>query len=138
MVNTADSRLRLDLARLSQRCLDDPIAGCALIQGYVGSVLVIIRQIFTSKPSKVVFVQRDDVIQELAASTAGPSFGDSILPRAPQTRSTGSMPLDFRNAKTSVPNFGRDQTVRNDKGRAAAEPRAAAGQSSLRSDVACN
>jgi hypothetical protein len=87
MVNTADSRLRLDLARLSQRCLDDPIAGCALIQGYVGSVLVIIRQIFTSKPSKVVFVQRDDVIQELAASTAGPSFGDSILPRAPQTRS---------------------------------------------------
>ena len=87
MVNTADSRLRLDLARLSQRCLDDPTAGCALIQRYVGSVLVIIRQIFTSKPSKVVFVQRDDVIQQLAASTADPSFGDSILARAPQTRS---------------------------------------------------
>lgn len=53
----------------------------------MGSVFVIIRQILTSKPSKVVFVQRDDVIQELAASTADPSFSDSILPRAPQTRS---------------------------------------------------
>jgi hypothetical protein len=42
-VNSADSRLRLDLARLSQRCLDNPTAGSALIQRYVGSVFVIIR-----------------------------------------------------------------------------------------------
>jgi hypothetical protein len=105
MVNTAASRLRLDLARLSQRCLDDLIAGCALIQGYVGSVLVIIRQIFTSKPSKVVFVQRDDVIQQLAASTADHRSAIPFCHGLRKLVRTGSMPLDFRNAKTSVPNF---------------------------------
>jgi hypothetical protein len=60
---------------------------CALIQRDVRSVFVIIRQILTPKPSEVLFVQRNDVIQQLAASTADPAFSDSILPRAPQTRS---------------------------------------------------
>jgi len=49
----------------------------------VRSVFMIIRQILTPKPSEVLFVQRDDVINQLAASTADPSFSDSVLPRAP-------------------------------------------------------
>lgn len=50
-------------------------------------VRLIIRQILTTKPSEVLLVQRNDMIQQLAASTADPSCSDSILPRAPQTRS---------------------------------------------------
>ena len=121
MVNTADSRLRLDLARLGQTCLEHPTIRCALIQRDVRSVFVIIRQILTPKPSEVLFVQRDDVIQQLAASTADPAFSNSILPRAPQTRLYRFNAARLQQAE-----------------RAAAEPRAAAGQSGWRSDVPCN
>ena len=87
MVNTTDSRLRLDSACFGQTCLDHPTARCALIERDVRSVFVIIRQILTTKPSEMVFVQRNDVIQQFAASTADPSFSNSVLPRAPPTRS---------------------------------------------------
>ena len=56
----------------------------------VRSVLVIIRQILTTKPSEMAFVERDDVINHLSARTADPTFGDSVLPRASNARSHGS------------------------------------------------
>jgi hypothetical protein len=86
MVKTTDSRIRLDLARFGRTSLDDPTGRCALIQRDVRSVFVVVRQILTPKPSKVLFVQWDNVIHQLAASTADPPFSNSVLPRATQTR----------------------------------------------------
>jgi hypothetical protein len=87
MMKTADPSLSVNGARSVQASLDRPTCRRGLSQSDVRSVLVIIRQILTPKPSQMVFVQRDDVINQLAASTADPSFGDSVLPRAPHTRS---------------------------------------------------
>ena len=83
MMEAADARLRLDPALSDQAALYPPTGRCGLFQSNVRSVFMIIRQILTPKPSEVLFVQRDDVINQLAASTADPSFSDSVLPRAP-------------------------------------------------------
>jgi hypothetical protein len=87
MVKTSDSRLRLDWARLSPRCLDDPTAGCALIQRYVRSVFVIVRQILMTKSPEMLLVQSDDLIHQLTANAADPAFSDSVLPGTSETRS---------------------------------------------------
>ena len=105
MVKATDSRLTLDLASFAQTRLEYPTARCALVQRDVRSVLVIVRQILTSNPLEVLFVQRDDVIHQLAANSADPAFSDSVLPWAPQTRLDRFNATRLRNARTSLPNF---------------------------------
>ena len=105
MMETADARLRFDLACSVQGVLDRAIGRCGLLQRDMSSVLVIVRKIFTPQASEMVFVQRDDVISPLPASTADPAFGDSVLPRAAYTGLIGLMPLVFRKAATSLPNL---------------------------------
>ena len=87
MVKTSDSRLREDFARFVQTCRNHPTGRCVLVQGDVRSILVIVRQILTTKPPDMLLVQRDDVIHQLTANTADPAFSNSVLPRAPETRS---------------------------------------------------
>ena len=87
MMETAHPRLRLNSAHSGLAWLDGPIARRLLLQSNVRAVFVIIRQILTPKPPEMAFVDRDDVIHHLAASTADPSFSDSVLPGAPYTRS---------------------------------------------------
>jgi hypothetical protein len=52
------------------------------------SVFMIVGQIGTPKPPQMKFIERDDVIEQFAASTAHPSFDDSILPRVYRTQWT--------------------------------------------------
>lgn len=42
-----------------------------------------VGQIFKTKPSEVALVERDDMVEHLAASTADPSFCNSVLLRTP-------------------------------------------------------
>jgi hypothetical protein len=52
----------------------------------VGSVFVVIGDVFTPKSPEMSIVERDDVIEHFAASAADPAFRHSVLPRAPNTR----------------------------------------------------
>ena len=83
MMKAADARLGLDPALCGQAALYQPAGRCGLFQSNVRSVFLIICKILAPKPSKMAFIQRDDVIKQLATSTADPSFSDSVLPRAP-------------------------------------------------------
>lgn len=74
------------LSRPSRSRLAWPTARRRLPQCDVRPVLVIVRQIFLTKP-KVAFAHGDDVIDHLPANTADPSFRSSVLPRASHTRS---------------------------------------------------
>ena len=53
----------------------------------MGSVFVIVGNILTPKPSKVGLVERDDMVKQLAANTANPTFSSPVLPRASHGRS---------------------------------------------------
>ena len=70
MMQSADPRLRLDLACVGPASLDKPTGRRGLFQSDVRTVFVIIRQIFTPKPLQMTFVQRDDVIHHLPPNTA--------------------------------------------------------------------
>ena len=74
MMETAEAGLRVDLACSGQGLFNCAMGRCGLLQRDMSSVLVIVRKIFTSKPSEIVFVQRNDVISQLPASTADPPF----------------------------------------------------------------
>src|SRR5262249_47781709 len=54
----------------------------------VNPILVMIGHILANQPTKMPFVQGDNVVQEFPAATAHPS-GSSILPRRLNTRPLG-------------------------------------------------
>ena len=69
--------------------LDRAPARRVLFQGIVNAVLVVVVHVIANQPPEMLFVQRDDMIENLAAGTSGPSFSDSILPWRLDTRPLG-------------------------------------------------
>jgi hypothetical protein len=53
----------------------------------VDSVFVVVVDVFAQQAMQVPLVHDDHVIQQLPASAADPSLGDSILPWTPKGRS---------------------------------------------------
>jgi hypothetical protein len=53
----------------------------------VNSVFVVVVNVFAQQAMQMSFVHGDHVIQQLPASAADPSLGDSILPWTPMGRS---------------------------------------------------
>ena len=49
------------------------------------AVVVIVGQILKTEPTEMALVERDDMVDHLAANTTDPSFGNSVLPGAPHT-----------------------------------------------------
>ena len=58
-----------------------------LHQRIVDAILVAIAHVITNERAKVLFVQRDHMVEDLAATTAHPAFGNPVLPRCPNARS---------------------------------------------------
>ena len=54
--------------------------GRFLVQTVVGSVVVIIIEIFMKKLIKMPFVEDDDMVQNVPADAADESFGRTVLP----------------------------------------------------------
>ena len=63
-----------------------------LIQGVVNATLVMILHVITDQPTEMLFVQRDDMVQDLSPATSHPSFSNSILPGRRSARSLGLQP----------------------------------------------
>lgn len=55
----------------------------------MGAVAVVVSDILAKQAPKMIRVEHDDMVEELAATTADPAFDDTVLPGAP-IRSTGS------------------------------------------------
>ncbi len=60
-----------------------------LLQSDVGSVLMAVSQVIAPEASQVLFIQRNDMIQHLAAATADPALHDSVLPQTSDARANG-------------------------------------------------
>lgn len=60
--------------------LDRSSIRSVLFQGTVNAVFVVIADVIPDDSAQVLFIQRDHVIEDLAATTSDPSFGGSVLP----------------------------------------------------------
>ena len=52
-----------------------------LLPRVVDPVVVIVAHVIPDQPPKTLLVQRDDMVEDLAATTADPAFRNPILPR---------------------------------------------------------
>jgi len=60
--------------------LDWPFVRGVLFERVVNTVLMVVAHVITHEPEQMSFVQRDDMVQDLTATTSNPSFRGSILP----------------------------------------------------------
>jgi hypothetical protein len=58
-----------------------------LIEGIVNPVVVVVVHVIANEPAQMLFVQRDDVVENLAAPTSHPAFRSPVLPWCLNTRS---------------------------------------------------
>jgi hypothetical protein len=52
-----------------------------LFQRIVNGVVIVVTHIVADQSAKMLLVQRDDMVEDLAPATSDPAFRDSILPR---------------------------------------------------------
>jgi hypothetical protein len=67
------------MAFAAGRCSMARLSG-VFAQRVVHTVLMVVAYVFTQEPAQMLFVQHDDMVQELSAATPYPSFRGSILP----------------------------------------------------------
>jgi hypothetical protein len=89
MVKTAEAWQRSQSGVGNWSWLDRTSAGSVFVQGVVNAVLVVIADVLADDTTKVFFVPRDDVVEDLAAAAPNPSFGRSVLPWGVNARSFG-------------------------------------------------
>ena len=53
-----------------------------LFQGIVNAVLTVVAHVIAHQPAEMLFAQRDDMIEDLAATTSDPRLGGSVSPGA--------------------------------------------------------
>src|SRR5262245_45105975 len=59
--------------------LDGPAIRRVLLQCIANPVLMVVRHVLTNEAPQMAFTQRDDMVEKLAAATAHPPFGESVL-----------------------------------------------------------
>ena len=74
MMESAQAGLR-NHDRIRRRLpLDRTAIRRVLIESIVDAILVVITDVVTYQPAEMLFVQRDDVVEDLAATTTHPAF----------------------------------------------------------------
>jgi hypothetical protein len=89
MMETADSRQGQRLARFGPDWLNRPASWRCLLQSDVGSVCLMVGDVFPQQPPERLVGQRDHGIEYFTASAADPAFRDSVLPRAASPAAKG-------------------------------------------------
>ncbi len=89
MMQSAESRLRNHGRRGRGLLVDGPNRRSVLLQRVMNSVSVIVGDIIPNQPPKMIFVEPNNVIQEIPATTSNPAFRCSVLPRRTITGSLG-------------------------------------------------
>src|SRR5215471_7799518 len=85
--------------------LDGPLVRGVFDQRLVHAVLMVVAYVVTHEPAKMLFVQHDEMVQELPAATPHPSFRGPILQGDRMLVRFGVSPVAFKNRMTSWSNF---------------------------------
>jgi hypothetical protein len=89
MVETAQSRHRNHDRVRSRLRLFGSLVWCVLIQRVVNAVVVMVVHVITDQTAEMLFVQCNDMIQDLAPATSDPALGNSVLPGRVDARRFG-------------------------------------------------
>ena len=57
--------------------------GSGLGEAEVRTIVVVVRDVLADQAQQMTVVKDDDMVEELAPDAADPTFGDTVLPRAP-------------------------------------------------------
>ena len=85
VMQAADTWQRFQ-SRGGWRRLDRSAGRRVLVQPEVRAIFVVVGSVFASDAPHMLLIERDHVIETLAAETAHPSFRRAVLPGAPDTR----------------------------------------------------
>ncbi len=69
--------------------LDRPTIRSVFVERVVDAVLLKVSDVVSHQPPQVSFVERDDMVQQFAATTSNPAFRDAVLPRRCDARPLG-------------------------------------------------
>jgi hypothetical protein len=81
---------RSSIARLVSRF---PTGGRSFRQGKMGSVVVVKMDVLFDKGFQMALIERDHMVEQVAAAVADPAFRNTVLPR---TLEAGSLGLDSK------------------------------------------
>jgi hypothetical protein len=76
-----------------------------LLQRVVDAVFVMVVDVIADQPPEMLFVQRDDMVEDFATATAHPAFRGPFCQGACTLVRLGPRPVAFRNLITSASNF---------------------------------
>ena len=80
MVQSAEARNRNHGRGSGRFWLDWSLLRRILLQGIVNAVPLVIAHIIPDQSAQMLLIQRDDMVQNLAAAASDPSLGNAILP----------------------------------------------------------
>lgn len=80
MMEAAKPRIGSQLACVVTSGFYRSVVRCGLLQSGVGTVLVIKGHVRPDEPTKMLLVERDDVVHNVSACAADPPFGGTLLP----------------------------------------------------------
>ena len=87
--SSGDEDRRLEAERESDSCRWDIVRSAAWQASScptdLGAVYVMWARYSRPRPAEMALVERDDMVEHVAASTADPSFRNSVLPGTPHT-----------------------------------------------------
>jgi hypothetical protein len=105
MMKAAESRIRDHRPSQRRLAFHWPSVRRVLIERIVNPVVVIVVHIIANEPPQMRFVQRDDMVENLAAAASDPAFRSPVLPRRLNTRALRFETVACKKAITSASNF---------------------------------
>ena len=98
VMKSADPRQRVQF-RGVRPGVHGPRVRCVFVQAEVGPVLVIVTNELVAEAANMGLLERDHMVEAALAGTRPTSFGDSILPGAPDRRAHSFHPGDLHKAQ---------------------------------------
>jgi hypothetical protein len=102
VVEAAQAWLRNQRAIRGRHWLDRTSVGRVFAQRVVNAILLVIADIVADQTAKMIFIHRDDMVEDLAAAASDPSFGGSVLPRCLNARPFWLQSGAFKKPMTSA------------------------------------
>lgn len=112
MMQTAESRHGNDLRARRGVLRSFSVRRRLLVQPEVGSVLVVIADVFVHPPSQMALIQDDHMVEQIAAASAYESLGHAVLPGLWKLVRLGSMPKLLIVSTTSVLKLAPQSKIR--------------------------
>ena len=106
MMETAQSPHRYNVGSICRAAFDCSFGGSALVQANVGPVLMIVANVAAPKPPKMIFIERNNMVEQFATRAAHPTFRRSVLPGTPNARAHGLEITGSQKVQNVLSEFG--------------------------------